>query len=599
MQRMVDELQLLQALQWSILATDVEGRITFANEPACALYGERGTLLGRPVTDLVTNPRQADALRAGIGHVLAVGGRWREDLPVARADGSTLLAAVTATPLHDTTGAVTGVVVASEDVTDARLGEAEAASSEQRLRLAHRAAQLGTWQWDIPSGAVIWDERLEEIFGLEPHTFDGTFEAWLAPIHPDDQQEVLDVVNRAMAERSSYVLKYRVRWPDDSIHSVEAWGQVTTDAAGEPTGTIGCVRDMTSEVEARAALARALTARERAANRMEFLLGVSADLSGAARLDQVAAALRFHLERFRRLFASEAELAVPASLTSLRSGRDLTRSGYDDMAVADQVLLDGLAHQGGVAAQRADLLARTASIAEQLQVSLAASPLPDTPAFDLAVHYAPGGDELEHVGGDWYDAIAGNGSAATADDAVSIIIGDVMGRGVRAATTMIRVRAGLRALLTESHTPERLLALADELVLRDAPDQFVTTAVAVLDPAGRTVTTCSAGHVPALVVQPDGTTALLGDGTGIPLGISVGEGRAVESAALAPGTLVLMVTDGVIESRGEDLGRGLDRLRSTAVEHRDAPLGELVVRLAGLADVSLRDDVTVVAARMR
>lgn len=599
MQRIVDELQLLQALQWCIVATDRDGLITFANDPACVLYGESDALLGRPLTDLVNDPRQAETLRAGIDHVLAAGGRWRADLPVARADGSTFLAALTATPLRDAAGAVTGVVVASEDVTDARLGEAEAASSEQRLRLAHRAAQLGTWQWDIESGAVVWDERLEEIFGLEPHTFDGTFEAWLAPIHPEDQQQVLDVVNRAMAERSSYVLKYRILWPDESVHSIEAWGQVTTNSAGEPTGTIGCVRDMTTEVEAREALARALTARERAANRMEFLLGVSADLSGAARLDQVAAALRFHLERFRRLFSSEADLAVPDSLTSLRSGRDLTRSGYDEMPVADQVLLDGLAHQGGVAAQRADLLARTASIAEQLQVSLAASPLPDTPAFDLAVHYAPGGDELEHVGGDWYDAIAGNGSAPNAADTVSIIIGDVMGRGVRAATTMIRVRAGLRALLTESHTPERLLALADELVLRDAPDQFVTTAVAVLDPVRRTVTTCSAGHVPVLVVQPDGTTVLLGDGTGIPLGISVGEGRAVESAPLAPGTLVLLVTDGVIESRGDDLGHGIDRLRTTAVAHRGGSLGELVVRLAGLADVSLRDDVTVVAARMR
>jgi PAS domain S-box-containing protein len=473
------------------------------------------------------------------------------------------------------------------------VAEAEAASGEQRLRLAHQAARLGTWQWDIASGSNIWDERLEAMYGLPPGGFGGSFEAWMAMIHPDDVPEVLDVVERAMADRSSYVLNTRVVWPDGSVHSIEAWGQVTVDATGEPTGTIGCVRDVTEEVEAREALARALTARDRAATRMEFLLDVGAEFSTTNTAAEVAHALRFQLERFRRLFASGATVDVPTDLTSVRTGRDLVGAGYDRLPVPDQVLLDGLAAQCGVAAQRADLLARTAQIAEQLQLSLAASPLPVASAVDVAVHYAPGGSELEHVGGDWYDVID------VAEGGLSVIIGDVMGRGVRAATTMIRVRAGLRALVGDGAAPDLLLAQADDLVLRDAPDQFVTTAVATIRPDLGRVRVCSAGHVPVLVVQPDGDTRWLGDGSGIPLGIAPGQFRPTDSDDLVPGTLVVLVTDGVIEARDQDLGVGLRHLEELAVAGRTGPLPDLVARIAELADGSLRDDVTVVAARMR
>ena len=165
----------------------------------------------------------------------------------------------------------------------------------------------------------------------------------------------------------------------------------------------------------------------------------------------------------------------------------------------DSQLLDTLAAQCAIAAERAKLQARTADIAEQLQSSLAASPLPALDRFDLAVHYAPGGDELEHVGGDWYDAVR------TPTGALALVVGDVMGRGVRAATTMIRVRAGIRGLLTVDPAPQAVLTAADEMMTRDAPDQFVTAAAVLVDPATGTLTLCNAGHVPVVVVHPDGS----------------------------------------------------------------------------------------------
>ena len=188
-----------------------------------------------------------------------------------------------------------------------------------------------------------------------------------------------------------------------------------------------------------------------------------------------------HLREFSLLLGKQAALAVPEQLTEVRSGRDLALQDYDNLPLPDQVLLDGLAAQCRAAAQRAQLMARTADIAEHLQLSLAASPLPFSEPFELAVHYAPGGDELEHVGGDWYDAVN------TPSGTLAMVVGDVMGRGVLAATTMIRVRAGLRGLITVDPSPAHLLAFADELLVRDAPEQFVTAVAALLDPRERRV----------------------------------------------------------------------------------------------------------------
>ena len=281
---------------------------------------------------------------------------------------------------------------------------------------------------------------------------------------------------------------------------------------------------MTEEKEIERALKAAHEAQRLATRRTELLLDVTADFSGAATMRQVEEALVSHLREFSMLLGKQAALAVPEQLTEVRSGRDLALQDYDQLPLPDQVLLDGLAAQCRAAAQRAHLMARTADIAEHLQLSLAASPLPVAEAFELAVHYAPGGDELKHVGGDWYDAVS------TPSGSLAMIVGDVMGRGVLAATTMIRVRAGLRGLITVDPWPGHLLAFADELLVRDAPEQFVTAVAALLDPASGELHLCVAGHVPAIVVHPDGRTETLGTGTGIPLGIDPGVTRATQTS---------------------------------------------------------------------
>jgi serine phosphatase RsbU (regulator of sigma subunit) len=178
------------------------------------------------------------------------------------------------------------------------------------------------------------------------------------------------------------------------------------------------------------------------------------------------------------------------------------------------------------------------------------------------------------------------------------VVGDVMGRGVHAATTMIRVRAGIRALISVDPDPAAVLCAADRLVRRDAGDQFVTAIAVLLDPVSRTLRMCNAGHIPVVVAQPGGGVDVQGAGAGVPLGLLDDLDREVTELSLEPGSTVVLVTDGVVESREHDLEEGIGLLARRVGELRAAPLHDLVAEAAALADASLRDDVTVVAARL-
>lgn len=585
MQRYIDELHLLHAIRLAVVATDTDGIITFVNEAAIEAYAASDAeLRGLDVRELVGGGPRDDG-PFDLAAVLA-GETWRGDLTVRRPHGGSFLGAVSATPVRDGEGTVVGAVIVAEDMSEVRTAEEAAAASEQRLRLAHEAAELGSWHWDMATGVTVWDEQLEAIYGMPPGGFDGTFEAWEATLHPEDHDQAMTVVLEAIEARSPYVLRNRMFWPDGTMRWIEAHGKVTTDEHGNPSGTIGCVRDITDRVMVQereaAAAARALLLQE-----------VTADFFGAWTLDEVGAVLAASLKRVGIILPEDVELRVPDNLATITGGDAFVASSGRRLSREDTQLLDTLASQCAIAAERAKLQARTADIAEQLQSSLAASPLPALEQFELAVHYAPGGDELEHVGGDWYDAVS------TPSGTLALVVGDVMGRGVRAATTMIRVRAGIRGLLTVDPAPRAVLTAADELMTRDAPDQFVTAAATLLDPVTGTLTICNAGHVPVVVVHADGSTEALGSGSGVPLGLLGRLDRTVITTHLEPGALLILVTDGVVESRSHDLDQGIDRLRERAAELRDRPLPVLVDALAELADTSLRDDVTVVAARLR
>jgi PAS domain S-box-containing protein len=115
---------------------------------------------------------------------------------------------------------------------------------------------LGTWSWDKESGLTVWDARLEAMHGMAPGTFGGTYDDWLASLHPDDRAECVARLQSALANPGSYVLLHRSAWPDGSIHWLEGRGRVLTDDNGDAIGTVGVVLDVTEREERQAALVR-------------------------------------------------------------------------------------------------------------------------------------------------------------------------------------------------------------------------------------------------------------------------------------------------------------------------------------------------------
>jgi len=263
----VQEREVIDALPRAIIVTTADGRIALWNRRAEELYGwSEQEVLGRSTIDVLVPLLDRETAEQIMDSVVS-GERWDGDFSVVRRDGDTTRVYVVDTPIIDDTGAVVAVVGASEDVTEQRLLEQRAADLAEHLALALDAGELGTWRWDLATGETLWDEKLEALFGLEPGTFPGTFDAYVSLLHPDDAPSVLETVERALAEARRYTVEHRVVWADGSVHWLQGKGRVTLDESDQVTGTLGCVLDITDQRQAAERLELAVEAERLAADR--------------------------------------------------------------------------------------------------------------------------------------------------------------------------------------------------------------------------------------------------------------------------------------------------------------------------------------------
>lgn len=137
----------------------------------------------------------------------------------------------------------------------------EIAEKEQVLRMAQEVAQVGTFNWYIPTNENKWTPELEKLYGIPEGTFKGTYEEWKKLVHPDD----LDIAESALKtafDEGSFKSEWRVIWPDGSIHWLGARGQVHKDASGKPERLIGINIDITKEKETLLRLNNAVKSRD-------------------------------------------------------------------------------------------------------------------------------------------------------------------------------------------------------------------------------------------------------------------------------------------------------------------------------------------------
>ncbi|MFC1437362.1 PAS domain S-box protein [Streptacidiphilus sp. N1-10] len=191
----------------------------------------------------------------------------------------------------------------------------------------------------------------------------------------------------------------------------------------------------------------------------------------------------------------------------------------------------------------AELYEQQRHVALTLQRSLMGSPAP-LPGMDTSSRYFPA-RQGAGVGGDWFDLIALGGGR------VGILIGDVMGRGLEAAAVMGQLRSASHALAKTGMPPWQLMRALDAVV-SELPDQLVTCCYLVLDPDQGRLTVCSAGHLPLLLVDPDGRARELPVPVSVPLG--VGEVPHQETVLpVLPGSVLALYTDGLVETPVSDI----------------------------------------------
>ena len=131
-------------------------------------------------------------------------------------------------------------------VTDALAAAHAQSRSEERYALAQRAANIGSWDWDILTGDLHWSEQIEPLFGFERGQFGATYEAFLECVHPEDRQRVIDAVDASVQRAADYEIEHRILWPDGTVRWVLETGDVVRAHSGEPVRMLGIVQDVTN-----------------------------------------------------------------------------------------------------------------------------------------------------------------------------------------------------------------------------------------------------------------------------------------------------------------------------------------------------------------
>jgi hypothetical protein len=242
-----------------------------------------------------------------------------------------------------------------------------------------------------------------------------------------------------------------------------------------------------------------------------------------------------------------------------------------------------------IADENRRLYAEQRTIARTLQHALLPDRLPDVRGVETSARYEAGVEGVD-IGGDWYDLIALDNRR------LLLVVGDVSGRGVRAAATMAALRFAIQAYAAQDDPPDAILSKLSKLVSVGRSGQLATILCAQVDIEARRLTVTSAGHLPPLLIS-DGTGTFVESEVGVPIGVRSGARYTSRSIDTPPAATLLAFTDGLVERRGESIDEGLARLRRAASSNH-VSLDDLVGRL--IEDLRLdggEDDTAIAALR--
>lgn len=478
--------------------------------------------------------------------------------------------------------------------------ELDAAETDALLRtfsdFVWKADAEGRLATDMPQWRRITGQTADELLG----------HGWVEGVHPDDRERVAAAWQAAVDARGVYDVQYRIagaggeRW-------YHARAAPVLDADGAPARWVGTVVDVTTQraLQEDAARQRSLLEQVIAESPMAIavLWGERHELRFFnGHLLELVPPERVHIGATAAEVLPEPGVIVPM-LDRVRAGEPLE---FDELAVPAEgagsfdghrfyqgSLLPVLDHgrPGGVlvvATEVTEQVRRRESLAEQvrherqaaerLQRALLPGHPPDIEGLEVALAYLPAGEDVG-VGGDWYDVLPLPGRR------VLLIIGDVAGRGMQAATWMSQMRAAVRAYAARDPAPATVLDHCAELAGFLGMPDMISAAAGLLDLADGTLHWASAGHPAPLLLRPGRDAVLAAQHGGPPIGAGQG-GYRTSTLRLEVGEALVLYTDGAVEDRRRRLDDGIAELLAVAPDPAE---GVAAVRDALAAHVQAKD----------
>jgi PAS domain S-box-containing protein len=235
----------IEACDDAIFTTDAAGRVVRWGAAAERLFGRTApTVEGEDLVGLFPEHSRA-GMRSAMDRVLAGEHLRRFETEVVRPDGMPVPLSMSLCPVGICGSEPAGAVVVARDVTEQRVAQATLAEVEKRLEDGEAWAHVGSWLWDVRTGAVQWSTEFHRIHGIEPLEFDGTFESHLAAVDARDRERVNAEMERSVALGRPLSSEYRIVRPDGEIRLVHVRAEPTLGAAAAIVGLRGMGRDVT------------------------------------------------------------------------------------------------------------------------------------------------------------------------------------------------------------------------------------------------------------------------------------------------------------------------------------------------------------------
>ncbi|MFF4834955.1 SpoIIE family protein phosphatase [Streptomyces sp. NPDC001315] len=506
---------------------------------------------------------------------------------------------------------------------------------------ALRSMRVGSFVLVPDTGLVEVDETLLELVGIAPDDFDGKADTLLAHTLPEDMHALMSVVEPSGQVSARRELEFRVRGPTGEMRWLSLSCRVepgTGDRLEQVAGVVTATSVLRQSADDVSRIQWLTAALDDATTVRDVGRVVVAALREPLGADRVAlAALQYDRlvvtvldppqpeawpdawrSEWRTEWPDAPVRALPTLKQALRDGRmrlwppgaalesGLAGVGPGGLAVLplpargrvagaclvgwdhphefvpeERSLLTATAALVGQALQRAHAYDAEQELATMLQRSLLPRRLPELPGGTAVARYLPARRGLQ-VGGDWYDVIA------LSEERVALVIGDVQGHSAGAATIMGQMRTAVRAYAMEGHPPDVVVSHANRLLVGMETDLFATCCYAELDVEEGNTLFVRAGHLAPLIRHPDGSTEEVEIEGGPPLGILAEADFPMTAVALAPGTVLALVTDGLVEAADLPLDEGMRRTRTALAAADPGDPGRMADELLG--DAGRRED---------